>query len=46
MGKLGNWWRLEEFEKVLNKKLKAHIEMVDDVEQGNIKLPHYVLTWV
>ena len=46
MGKLGNWWRLEEFEKVMNKKLKAYTEMVNDVEQGNIKLPHYVLTWV
>lgn len=46
VGKLGNWWRLDEFEKVLNKKLKVYTEMVNDVEQGNIKLPHYVLTWV
>ena len=46
LGNLSNWWRLREVEKVLNAKLITHRKMVNDVETGVIKLPHYILSWV
>ena len=44
--RLGQWWRLDEVEKVLYAKIASHQKMIEDIESGIIKLPHYVLTWV
>lgn len=43
---LGKWWRLKEIETMLRKKLRTHKDMITAVNTGEIKLPHYVLTWV
>ena len=44
--KLGKWWRLEEVERVMEKKTTYYTKMISDVETGAVKLPHYILTWV
>ena len=43
---LGKWWRIDEIESMIESKIVSYRKMVFDVENGNIKLPHYVLTWV
>lgn len=44
--RLGNWWRTEDFETTVSGRIKDHVRMISEVEEGIIKLPHYVLTWV
>ena len=43
---LGKWRRLKEIETMMRKKLRTHKDMTTAVNTGEIKLPHYVLTWV
>ena len=42
---LGKWYRIEEVDQMIEKKLSVYKNMILDVETGSIKLPHYVLTW-
>lgn len=43
---LGKWYRVEEVERMIEKKLSVYKNLISDVETRSIKLPHYVLTWV
>lgn len=43
---LGKWYRIDEIENMIEKKLSAYKSMTMEVESGRIKLPHYILTWV
>lgn len=43
---LGKWYRIDEVEQLIEKKILTYKNLVSDVETGAVKLPHYVLTWV